>query len=167
MTMALARQTPFGGAQTFGSTFGSSSAAEYVVKRIAEGLAQLRNSNSFGAGIEAATEELRGVAEECSSTGWDGYGAAAIEQETIRQAERFLNALPLGMIAPSVGAESDGHITFEWYQSPRRIVSVSISPEGDLHYAALFGHSKTYGTEPFFGEIPSDVLKLARRVVSE
>lgn len=165
MTMTLARQTPsfFGGAQTFGS----SSAAEYVVKRISEGLAQLRNSNSLGAGVDAASEKLRGVAEECSSTGWDGYEAAAIEQETIRQAERFLNALPLGMIAPSVGAESDGHITFEWYQSPRRIVSVSISPEGDLHYAALFGHSKTYGTEPFFGEIPSDVLKLARRVVSE
>ena len=165
MTMTLTRQTPsfFGGAQTFGS----SSAAEYVVKRVAEGWAQLRNSNSLGAGVEAAAEALRGVAEECSSTDWDGYGAAAIEQETIRQAERFLNALPLGMIAPSVGAESDGHITFEWYQSPRRIVSVSISPEGDLHYAALLGYSKTYGTEPFFGEIPSDVLKLARRVVAE
>ena len=165
MTMALARQTPsfFGGVQTFGS----SSAAEYVVKQFAEGRAQLRKSNSFGAGVKAATEELRGVAEECSSIGWDGHEAAAIEQETIRQAERFLNALPLGMIAPSVGAEPDGHITFEWYQSPRRILSVSISPEGDLHYAALFGHSKTYGTERFFGEIPSDILKLARRIISE
>lgn len=165
MTFALARQTPSfsGGVRTFGS----SGAAEYVVKQIAEGWAQLRKSTSFGAGVEAATEELRGVADECGSIGWDGYGAAPIEQETIRQAERFLNALPLGMIAPSVGAEPDGHITFEWYQSPRRILSVSVSPEGDLHYAALFGHSKTYGTEPFFGEIPSDILKLVRRVVSE
>lgn len=165
MTMALARQTPyfFGGAQTLGS----SGAAEYVFKKIKEGLTQLRKSNSFGASVDAATEELRGVAEECSSVGWDGYEAAAIEQETIRQAERFLNALPLGMIAPSVGAEPDGHITFEWYRSSRRILSVSVSPEGDLHYAALFGHKKTYGTEPFFGEIPSDILKLARRVVSE
>ncbi|MFZ2629261.1 MAG: hypothetical protein WAX67_10315 [Rugosibacter sp.] len=165
MTMTLARQTPsfFGGAQTFGS----SSAAEYVVKRVAEGLAQLRNSNSLGAGVEAAAEALRGVEKECSSTDWDGYGAAAIEQETIRQAARFLNVLPLGMIAPSVGAEPDGHITFEWYRSPRRILSVSVSPEGDLHYAALLGYSRAYGTEPFFGEIPSDVLKLARRVIAE
>lgn len=165
MIIALARQTPsfFGGVQTFGS----SGAAEYVVKQIAEGWAQLRKSNSFGAGIEAATEELRSVAEECSSIGWDGYEAAAIEQETILQAKRFLNALPLGMIAPSVGAEPDGHITFEWYRSPRRILSVSVSPEGDLHYAALLGDRKTYGTEPFFGEIPSDILKLVRRVVSE
>lgn len=165
MTTALARQIPsfFGGVQTFGS----SGAAEYVVKQIAEGWAQLRKSNSFGAGVEAATEELRGVAKECSAIGWDGYKAAAIEQETIRQAARFLNALPLGMIAPSVGAEPDGHITFEWYRSPRRVLSVSISPEGDLHYAALFGYRKTYGTEPFFGEIPSDILKLVHRVVSE
>lgn len=165
MNMALARQTPsfFGGAQTMGS----SRAAEYVFKKIKEGLTQLRKSNSFGASVEAATEELRGVAQECNSIGWDGYEAAVIQQETIRQAERFLNALPLGMIAPSVSAESDGHITFEWYRSPRRIVSVSVSPEGDLHYAALYGYRKTYGTEPFFGEIPSDVLKLARRVVSE
>ncbi len=165
MTIAMARQTSsfFGGVQTFGS----SGAAEYVVKQIAEGWAQLRKSNSFGAGIEAATEELRGVAEECSSIGWDGYEAAAIEQETIRQAMRFLNALPLGMAAPTVGAEPDGHITFEWYQSPRRILSVSVSPEGDLHYAALLGFRKSYGTEPYFGEIPSDILNLVRRVVSE
>jgi hypothetical protein len=165
MTIALARHTSsfFGGAQTFGS----SGAAEYVVKQIAEGWAQLRKSNSFGAGIEAATEELRGIADECSSMGWDGYGAAPVRQETIRQAESFLNALPLGMTAPSVGAEPDGQITFEWYQSPQRILSVSVSPEGDLHYAALLGYRKSYGTELFFGEIPSDILNLAHRVVSE
>lgn len=165
MTIAMVRQTSsfFGGVQTFGS----SAAAEYVVKQIAEGWAQLRKSNSLGAGVESAVEELRGAAQECNSIGWDGYEAATIEQETIRHAERFLNALPLGMIAPSVGAEPDGHITFEWYRSPRRILSVSISPQGDLHYAALFGSKKVYGAEPFFGEISSDILKLASRVVSE
>ena len=165
MTTALTRQAPsfLWGMQTFGSSV----ASEYVVKQFAGVWAQLRKSNSFGAGVEAATEELRGVADECSSVGWDGYGAAPVEQKTVWQAERFLDALPLGMVAPSVGAEPDGQITFEWYQSPRRILSVSISPEGDLHYAALLGYRKSYGTEPFFGEIPSDVLNLVRRVVSE
>ncbi|MDE2117249.1 MAG: hypothetical protein KGJ19_01480 [Betaproteobacteria bacterium] len=164
MTIATARQasSSFRGPQTFGY----SADADYVVKRVAQGLAQLRKSNSFGAGIEAATQELRSLAVECSSIGWDGYVAAAIEQETIRQAERFLNALPLGIAAPSVGAEPDGQITFEWYQTPRRILSVSVSPEGDLHYAALLGYRKSYGTEPFFGEIPSDILNLVYRVIS-
>ena len=71
------------------------------------------------------------------------------------------------MAAPSVGAEPDGQITFEWYQSQRRILSVSVSQEGDLHYAALLGYSRRYGTEPFFGEIPADILKLVHRAVSE
>lgn len=165
MTIALARHTPssFGGMQTFGA----SGAAEHVFKKIEEGRAQLRKSNSFGAGVKNAIEELHGLADECSSVGWDGYDAEPVERKTIRQAEQFLNALPLGMAAPSVGAEPDGQITFEWYQSPRRILSVSISSEGDLHYAALLGYSRRYGTEPFFGEVPFDILKLVHRTVSE
>lgn len=40
-----------------------------------------------------------------------------------------------------------------------------VSPEGDLHYAALLGSSKVYGTEPFFGETPSRILELIRQGV--
>ena len=165
MTIALAGSTPsyFIG----GKTFGASNAAQYVVEQIAEGWAHLRKSNSLGSGVDLAIEELRGVEEECKSVGWDGHRAAPVEQETVQQAERFLSASPLGMAAPSVSAEPDGHITFEWYKSPHRTLSVSVSPEGDLHYAALLGYRKKYGTEPFFGEIPLDILNLVRRVVSE
>jgi hypothetical protein len=41
---------------------------------------------------------------------------------------------------------------------------VSITPEGDLHYAALIGPNKAYGTEVFFGEVPAGILDLIRRV---
>jgi len=162
MTIATARQTSpsYRGLQTFGN----SADAGYIVERVAQGLAQLRKSNSFGAGIKAATQELNYLVEECSSIGWDGYAAAPIEQETIRLAEQFLNALPLGIAAPSVSTEPDGQITFEWYQTPRRLLSVSVSPAGELHYAALLGYRKSYGTELFFGEVPSDILNLVRRV---
>ena len=165
MTIALARQT----SSSFGAmqTFGASGAAEYVGRQIAKGRAQLRKAISFGAGVKIAIEELHDIADECGTTGWDGYGAEPVGQETIRQAERFLNALPLGVAAPSVGAEPDGQITFEWYQSPRRILSVSVSREGDLHYAALLGYSRRYGTEAFFGEMPSEILRLVHRAVSE
>ena len=165
MTIAMARQTPssFGAMQTFGASV----AAEYVSRQIAKGRAQLRKAISFGAGVKIAIEELHDIADECGTKGWDGYGAEPVGQETIHQAERFLNALPLGVAAPSVGAEPDGQITFEWYQSPRRILSVSVSRKGDLHYAALLGYSRRYGTEPFFGEIPTEILKLVYRAVSE
>lgn len=164
MSIALARRAPsaFGGMQTFGA----SSAAQYLDKLTEERLAHLRKSNSLRPGMEVAIEELHAVAEECASSGWDGYESTPVRQEAIRQAERFLKALPLGVAAPSVGAEPDGHITFEWYQSPRRTLSVSVSQEGDVHYAALLGYSKNYGTEPFLGEIPSSILNLVQRAVS-
>jgi hypothetical protein len=117
--------------------------------------------------MTAATEEVAAISQECSSGNWDGYGAAPIGEETLFQACSFLEALPLGTRAPSVGAEPDGHITFEWYRSPRRTLSVSVSPESDLHYAALVGPAKAYGTEPFLGEVPQVILDLINRVEPE
>jgi len=148
------------------TTVGSSSAAQYVARQVGEGLQRLRDTNSLGAGVDVATQELHTVAEECGSPDWDSYGATAVGRETLRQAFRFLAALPLGMPAPSVGAEPDGHITFEWYHSPKHTLSVSIGSEGELHYAALLGLRKTFGSEPFFGEVPQTILGLVHRVVS-
>jgi hypothetical protein len=102
--------------------------------------------------------------EQCREQNWDGYGAASVEDETYRQAYRFIESLPWGMPVPTVGAEPDGHVTLEWHRSPRRTLSVSISPDGDLHYAALLGISKAYGSEPFFDEAPAAILNLIQRV---
>jgi hypothetical protein len=106
------------------------------------------------------------VAEECRSENWDGYGAAQVTDKTFWQAFHFLSALPLAFPKPSGGAEPDGHLTFEWHRSSRRTLSVSVSPEGDLHYAALIGFSKAYGTEPFPGTVPKIILELIQRVCS-
>jgi hypothetical protein len=66
---------------------------------------------------------------------------------------------------PTVGAEADGHLALDWYASPSRVVSVSISPEGDVHYAALLGGAgRRSGTEAFLGDVPSDLLELIRRI---
>ncbi len=148
------------------TTVGSSGVARFVAQQFEQGRRRLRDSNSLGAGVGAAFEELHSVVRECGLPDWDGYGATPVNQETFRQACRFLGVLPLGTTAPSVGAEPDGHITFEWHHSVRRTLSVSVSPEGELHYAALLGPSKAYGTEPFFGEVPEIILDLIRRVLS-
>jgi hypothetical protein len=164
MTPASAALTPFSlGSET---TVGSSGVARFVAQQFEQGWRRLRDSNSLGAGFGTAFEDLQSVAQECSSPNWDGYGAAPVVQEAVGQAYRFLTALPLGTSAPSVGAEPDGHIVFEWYHSPRRTLSVSVSPEGELHYAALLGLRKIHGTEPFFGKVPQGILDLIRRVIS-
>jgi hypothetical protein len=72
-------------------------------------------------------EELLKAFEECRKPNWDGYGAEAVREETYHLAHQFLVALPRSTPAPSIGAEPDGHITVEWYRSPQRTLSVSIS----------------------------------------
>lgn len=111
-------------------------------------------------------EDLDKIGKECESPGWDGYGALPVEKDTIRVAYHFLMALPLGTPTPTVGVEPDGHLTLEWYRTVRWTLSVSISPKRDLYYAGLFGTSKAYGTEVFFGRVPDAILNHIHRIYS-
>ena len=146
------------------STPGTSEAAQYVARKMEEGRHHLQGSLSLGLRGMGIFNQLVTVAQECSSEGWDGYGAEAVVEETYRQAYRFLEALPLGTPPPSVGAEADGHLTLEWYRSPKWVLSVSMAPEGMIYYAALLGSSKRSGAEPFAGEVPQDILQIIRRL---
>lgn len=115
-------------------------------------------------GFEDLFADLRRLTNECARPGWDGYGAKPVSPDSIDQAARLLRALPLGVTRPTVGAEPDGQVTLEWYASPRRVLSVSVAPDGNLHYAALLGAEQQYGTVPFFGDMPAAILDLIRRV---
>ncbi|MEJ7590427.1 MAG: hypothetical protein WKF77_02690 [Planctomycetaceae bacterium] len=142
---------------------GESQTAGFIRHRMADCSRMLQKSTAFG--IENAIRgELADVWEECSHPNWDGYNALPVTWDSYHYAELFLRALALGTAVPSVGAEPDGQVTLDWGRSPRRQLSVSISADGDLHYAALLGPGKTCGTEPFFGEIPPTILHLIRQV---
>jgi hypothetical protein len=144
---------------------GSSEAARLVATQADCGRRRLRKTVVFGFAGTSVLNELTEVAEECSSSNWDGYGAAPVSRASLGQAYRFLDAMPISTPIPSIGAEPDGDVTLEWHRSLRRTLSVSIAADGELHYAALLGASKVYGTEPFFGEVPQAILSLIRRVV--
>lgn len=148
------------------ATPGASDVAQIVAKRNAEGRRSLQDSFYLGFRGTELFNELYTVAEGCRKPNWDGQGAAAVSEESYRSAYRFLEALPLGTLPPSVGVEPDGEMTLEWYHSSRRIVSISFSKAGELHYAALLGASKAYGTEPFFGEVPKVIVDLISRVMN-
>ncbi|VVM04933.1 hypothetical protein MAMC_00313 [Methylacidimicrobium cyclopophantes] len=137
---------------------GVSEDAQFVEQKLADGRSSWENSAVFGQ--SSVKEALYTVAEECRSPNWDGYGAVPVSEEAYRLAYRFLEALPLGYAMPTVGVEPDGQITFEWHRSARRTLSVSIDPEGRVHYSALLGARKEHGEEPFFRELPQRVGEL-------
>ena len=140
--------------------------AEYVEVQCRQSNKHLQESVCFGLYASGVFDQLLESYEQFRMPNWDGYGAEPVSEDTYRYAYRFLESLPWGTPAPSVGAEADGHLTLEWYRSPRRTLSVSISPDGYLHYAALLGIRKAYGSEPFFGEDPTVIQNLIRQVYS-
>jgi hypothetical protein len=143
---------------------GTSDAARYVAEQGEVGRRRLQDSYVLGMGGKGVIDELWAVAGDCRFPGWDGYGADSVSAEAIRMAYRFLQALPLGTPPPSVGAEPDGQITFEWHRGPLHTLSVSVTAEGELHYAALLGPAKAYGTERLSWVAPQPILELIRRI---
>ena len=145
---------------------GSSDTAEYIDKQREEGRNILQKSFYLGIGLGDLINELYKVTEECDSIGWDGSDSVPIGEKTFLNAYHFIKALPFGIETPTISAEPDGHIVFEWYQSTTRLLSISISPDGLLHYAALLGPRKHFGTEPFLDYIPKSIIDLIMQVTN-
>lgn len=137
--------------------------AGYISKESWKTRKHLQNSHYLGLGSDVFGE-LFDTYENCKSPGWDGDSAEAVSHDTYLNAFRFLEGLPWGIQTPSVGVEPDGHITLEWYKSPRHTLSVSISPDGFLYFSALLGLQKTNGTRVFLGEVPKIIVELIGQV---
>src|SRR5207253_40418 len=95
---------------------------------------------------------------------WDAHGAELIEADTLRNARRLIEALPPQYPLPSIGAEPDGQVTLEWYRATNWLLSVSVSPAGTLHYAALLGEEDPRGSCRLNGNVPETILYWIRRV---
>ncbi len=145
---------------------GNSSTAQFIAQQRQSGLSRLQESLVLGLHGKGALNDLDLVYIECQNPGWDGYDALPLDETTHDFAHQFINALPLGTSLPAFGAEPDGHLTMEWHRSSRRTLSISISPTGELHYAALLGMNKSFGTEVFYGEAPKKIVDLIREVTA-
>ncbi|MBU0719061.1 MAG: hypothetical protein KJ749_12490, partial [Planctomycetes bacterium] len=138
---------------------GVSDAARYIEDVTRHNRRYLHESSAFG--IESVLrDELAEAWAECQESDWDGHDAQPVSHDALRNMYAFLEALPLGFPRPAIGADPHGHLSVEWYRSSRRVLSVGVSPDEVLHYAALLGSSRTCGTDTFFGEIPENILNL-------
>jgi hypothetical protein len=130
------------------------------IDRIAGGPRQALRELTLGHGL--AFEDLAEVWEECRRPGWDGYNALPVDQATLAAAYTLIETLPIGFPRPSISAEPDGQLTLEWRKAPRRILSISVDPDGYLHYAGVFGTNKRYGTLTYFSTAPDELIQLVR-----
>lgn len=146
------------------STRGHSSSAKYIANQICDSQSLLRQSDFYFSVMKRTLPDLIEVKSTYAEEGWDGYGAHSLSNESYDRAIEFLESLPNSVATPEVDADPDGHVTFEWYKSPYRSLSVSVSPEGDLHYAALIGPNKANGKEVFNGLPPKSILDIMKRV---
>ncbi len=104
------------------------------------------------------------VYEECSEDNWDGYGASAVGVDTYLESQRFLQLLPTTIPFPEITVEPDGEIAFEWFEGPRRVLSISVGSENILTYAGLFGINKTHGTDYFGDVLPATIVSNLQRL---
>jgi len=143
---------------------GSSEAADYIEEQREEWQNIIEESFYLGLDLKYLIDELYTIVEECKKKGWDGYEADPISERTFINSYNFIKSIPFGIEAPTVSVEPDGHIVFEWYHTQTRLLSVSIGLNGLLHYAALLGPRKYFGTDPFLNFIPNSIINLILQV---
>ena len=120
---------------------------------------------STALGLSGIEDQILEVAEECSFVGWDGGKAQPVSHIVLTNAIKFMQSLPVGIKAPDVCAGPDGSISFEWYRAPMRDVSINISPDNNVYFAAILGTIQRDGKESG-KEITDDMLSLIQKVYS-
>lgn len=109
--------------------------------------------------------QLYDIIGKCSSKNWAGDESRPISTEVIRNSWAFLRSFPIGIEKPNISAESDGAITFEWYRSPQKVLSVSVGPDNRLYYASIIGTQQIHGSTTQ-KEISNDILNIIDDIVN-
>jgi hypothetical protein len=114
---------------------------------------------------DLALAELSRVYSDCRREGWDGYSSRPLSAGAYNAAARFVLAIPAAFPMPDIVPEPDGDISLEWDCGRWNALSLSISDNGRISYAALLGTDKRKkGSEVFEDVIPPDILSILWQV---
>jgi hypothetical protein len=96
---------------------------------------------------------------------WNAEGAPGVTETTIGAAVQLVCALPEGLPAPEIAAESTGEIALEWYKDSRHLVVLTVQ-DNLIRWSALLGTGKpVYGREPFSRTIPGEAMLAIQSVI--
>lgn len=74
---------------------------------------------------------------------WNGYGAKAVNRDSVCHAESFVKGLPFGLEDPLVRVIPSGCVNFAWREGRGRVCSVVVGADGVYHCAAILGASES------------------------
>lgn len=134
---------------------GASEESRCIERQVSEAVRHLRKRDDR----QQALVELDSALGKALVEGWDHYGASKAQEGLQPMACRFLNTLPTAIPAPTISIDPDGEASFDWDFGPERMFSVSLSADGRLSYAGMFGRRlRQHGTEIFDDAIPEAVV---------
>lgn len=141
-----------------------SESARRLLEKQEEIRGHLLSSYVMRSSIERSLDELDEASAEASKSGWDGYGAKAMNPMAYVFGKYFLNVLPTTAPPPEVSVDSDGEVAFDWVFGERRALSVSISGTGRCTFAWMIGQSTFRGTDWLQDEIPASIVFALRQL---
>lgn len=139
--------------------------ATALCKQLSEVSVHVHSSVSMGQKWHACLDQIRVLAIECSKPGWDGESAPSLSPQVFHHALAFIRTLPQAIPVPEIAATAGGEISFEWAQHARRVVTVVVAENGEVHYAALFGQKKNHGSYPLSGVFEPELRGLIEMVL--
>ncbi len=126
-----------------------------------------KQQESASSVIGSLKDVILEIFHECSAEGWDNYGAEPISAEVVHEAFKFIDLLPLDVTMPDAIPEPSGYIGLQWQKSKGHILSLTITPEGVVSYAFIFGKNEGCGHLQFFDELPKMITNMLQVVQSD
>ncbi len=139
--------------------------AEALTRRAQDALSRAGASPSVSDTGSHLLEAILATAQEAGHDNWDGEGSAAVDAAAADYAMQFVRALPGDVPLPTVWADADGDIAFDWQQSVEQLFSVRVARDGTLNFAGLFGTSKLHGVDTLQTTLPIPILDGIRRAI--
>jgi len=129
-----------------GASGGASADAELIARLYVGILNRFWESATGNKRLFDPLETIEDLYRRCRQPNWDGDGAVAVPFAAVSDAKAILLTLPSHYSVPEIFAEATGSIAFEWYRRPGVRFVLTMSGNGSLEYAGLFGAgNEAYG----------------------
>ena len=115
---------------------------------------------------ERLAQELTSFLDPQVATSWLGASSKGADFPAVQAGLRFLALLPPTYLANiELAPEIDGAIGLDWYLNPEKQLSITLSANGELHYAAIVGPiERASGRLLFDDSIPEEIARLLGRI---